>query len=432
MLLPTDFSYPVFGAILLLIGAAMGMFASPNRAAVMNSLPKGDRGAGGAMNQTFQNSAQVLSIGIFFTLMIIGLSATLPETMSAGLQAHGVDPATAHHVATLPPVSILFAAFLGYNPVQHLLGPHVLAGLSAHDQAALTGSSFFPNLISGPFQDGLHAAFAVRDRRVPDRRRRVAAARRAHGPRGRAGRARRRTDPPPSAHGRTRGAACRLSGTDSPRSASPTAPRPSSSTPSTTSGRWPSAACAGTTRRSTACRPTCCSSPTSTSTTTASAPSRGDPPTCARPPGAWSRRSARSSPSPPSTTPPPAPSAAQHAVRLHPRRAARGPPRRPRPGRPARGAGAGAGSVDLLFVPVGGGPTIGAEQAAAIAAPLSARVVVPMHYRTERIDFLEPVDAFAALAPARRAPRVERVRPRPPDALPSGRHGPVVVVPAAP
>jgi MFS family permease len=159
MLLPTDFVYPVFGGILLLIGVGMGLFASPNRAAVMNSLPKGDRGAGGAMNQTFQNSAQVLSIGIFFTLMIIGLAATLPETMSTGLEAHGVDPTTAHSVASLPPVSILFAAFLGYNPIQHLLGPHVLAGLSAHDQAALTGSSFFPNLISGPFQDGLHAAF---------------------------------------------------------------------------------------------------------------------------------------------------------------------------------------------------------------------------------------------------------------------------------
>jgi len=159
MLLPTDFSYPVFGAILLLIGMAMGMFASPNRAAVMNSLPRQDRGVGGAMNQTFQNSAQILSIGIFFTLMIIGLSSTLPQTMSAGLQAHGVPAATAHHVATLPPVSILFAAFLGYNPIEHLLGPHVLAGLSAHDQAALTGSSFFPTLISAPFRDGLHAAF---------------------------------------------------------------------------------------------------------------------------------------------------------------------------------------------------------------------------------------------------------------------------------
>jgi hypothetical protein len=126
---------------------------------VMNSLPKADRGAGGAMNQTFQNSAQVLSIGIFFTLMIIGLSATLPHTLSAGLQQHGVDPATAHSVGNLPPVSILFAAFLGYNPIQHLVGPHVLASISASDRSALTGPTFFPHLISGPFRDGLHAAF---------------------------------------------------------------------------------------------------------------------------------------------------------------------------------------------------------------------------------------------------------------------------------
>jgi MFS family permease len=159
LLLPTNFSYPVFGAILLLLGASMGMFASPNRAAVMNSLPRQDRGVGGAMNQTFQNSAQVLSIGIFFTLMIVGLASTLPATMSAGLQAHGVSPATAHHVASLPPVSILFAAFLGYNPIQHLLGPHALAALSAHDQSVLTGRSFFPTLISEPFRHGLHVAF---------------------------------------------------------------------------------------------------------------------------------------------------------------------------------------------------------------------------------------------------------------------------------
>ena len=159
MLLPTDFRYPEFAAVLALIGIAMGMFASPNRAGVMNSLPAGDRGAGGGMNQTFQNSAQVLSIGVFFTLMILGLAATLPETLLGGLQAHGVPHATAERLAHLPPVSILFAAFLGYNPIQHLLGPGPLHALSAHDQAALTGPSFFPNLISGPFQDGLHAAF---------------------------------------------------------------------------------------------------------------------------------------------------------------------------------------------------------------------------------------------------------------------------------
>jgi hypothetical protein len=126
----------------------------------MNSLPPGDRGAGGGMNQTFQNSAQVISIGIFFSLMIAGLSATLPHAMSTGLEAHGVAPGTAEHVANLPPVSILFGAFLGYNPVQHFLGPHTLSLLSAHSQAVITGRSFFPALISGPFRTGLHEAFA--------------------------------------------------------------------------------------------------------------------------------------------------------------------------------------------------------------------------------------------------------------------------------
>jgi hypothetical protein len=126
----------------------------------MNSLPRGDRGAGGGMNQTFQNSAQVLSVGIFFTLMIAGLSTSLPSTLSSGLEAHGVAHAAAQQVAHLPPVSVLFAAFLGYNPIQHFLGPHALAALSPHDQATVTGHSFFPQLISGPFQTGLHEAFA--------------------------------------------------------------------------------------------------------------------------------------------------------------------------------------------------------------------------------------------------------------------------------
>jgi MFS family permease len=160
MLLPTDFPYPAFAAILLLNGIGMGLFASPNRAAVMNSLPAGDRGAGGGMNQTFQNSAQVLSLGVFFTLMIVGLAANLPHAMSSGLQAHGLPAATADRVAGLPPVSILFAAFLGYNPIEHLVGTHALSALPAPDQATLTGSWFFPHLISGPFQTGLHAAFS--------------------------------------------------------------------------------------------------------------------------------------------------------------------------------------------------------------------------------------------------------------------------------
>jgi MFS family permease len=159
LLLPIDFPYPAFAGILFLTGISMGLFASPNRAAVMNSLPAGERGAGGGMNQTFQNSAQVLSIGIFFTLLVVGLSSTLHSTLSSGLQTHGVSAAAAHQAGNAPPISILFAAFLGYNPIQHLVGPGALSTLSPHAHAAVTGSSFFPHLISGPFSDGLDTAF---------------------------------------------------------------------------------------------------------------------------------------------------------------------------------------------------------------------------------------------------------------------------------
>jgi MFS family permease len=158
-LLPIDFSFWLFALVLLMVGVSMGMFASPNRAAVMNSLPPQHRGAGGGMNQTFQNSAQVLSIGVFFTLMILGLASDLPHTLSAGLEAHGVSATAASSTAHTPPVSVLFAAFLGYNPIEHLLGPHALASLSATNRAALAGRSFFPHLISGPFRTGLHEAF---------------------------------------------------------------------------------------------------------------------------------------------------------------------------------------------------------------------------------------------------------------------------------
>jgi MFS family permease len=157
--LPVDFSYPVFAAILAFNGISMGMFASPNRAAVMNSLPARDRGAGGGMNQTFQNSAQVISMGIFFTLLIVGLASSLPHAMTTGLEAHGVGAAKAHEVGQTPPISVLFAAFLGENPIEHLLGAHTLHALPQHAQAALTGNTFFPSLISGPFSNGLDTAF---------------------------------------------------------------------------------------------------------------------------------------------------------------------------------------------------------------------------------------------------------------------------------
>ncbi|MGD0854072.1 MAG: MFS transporter [Acidimicrobiales bacterium] len=157
-LLPVDFNYYEFGALLLLNGLAMGAFAAPNRAGVMNSLPREHRGVGSGMNSTFQNSGQVLSIGIFFTLMIVGLSSSLPESVLHGLTSVGVPIVDARRVAALPPVSTLFASFLGYNPLEHLLSPHVIASLPTHTQLSLAKRSFFPSIITKPFHNGLHAA----------------------------------------------------------------------------------------------------------------------------------------------------------------------------------------------------------------------------------------------------------------------------------
>jgi MFS family permease len=160
IVLPVDFSYVWFALILVLNGVGMGLFSSPNSAGVMNSLPASQRGAGAGMLATFMNSASVLSIGVFFTLMIIGLSAGLPHALQSGLVAHHVPTADASRISQLPPVATLFASFLGYNPVRTLLGPHVLHGLPASDTHALTGRSFFPQLISSPFHSALVYAFA--------------------------------------------------------------------------------------------------------------------------------------------------------------------------------------------------------------------------------------------------------------------------------
>jgi hypothetical protein len=101
----------------------------------------------------------VLSIGVFFSLMIVGLASSLPSTLHDGLVAHGVPDAAATSVSHLPPVATLFAAFLGYNPVQNLLGAKTLHALPPAQAHELTGRSFFPHLISPPFQQALTYAF---------------------------------------------------------------------------------------------------------------------------------------------------------------------------------------------------------------------------------------------------------------------------------
>jgi hypothetical protein len=144
--------------VIFVIGLAMGLFAAPNQAGIMNSLPPDQRGAGGGMTATFMGSASVLSIGIFFSLIIIGLSSKLPSALLHGLTSHGVPHAYAVKVSHLPAVGTLFSAFLGYNPMGTTLGPE-LAHLPHATAAYLTGHRFFPTLVSHPFATGIHAAF---------------------------------------------------------------------------------------------------------------------------------------------------------------------------------------------------------------------------------------------------------------------------------
>jgi MFS family permease len=154
MLLPADFDYSAFAALIFLNGVAMGLFASPNTVGIMNSVPARHRGVASGIRVTFQNVGMPLSISLFFTLMIVGLNSTVPPALFSGLTANGVPAALAHRLADLPPISYLFASFLGYNPLGTLLGP-VLAQLPPAGVARLTGQTFFPSLISAPFQHGL-------------------------------------------------------------------------------------------------------------------------------------------------------------------------------------------------------------------------------------------------------------------------------------
>jgi len=162
LLLPVNFPYGAFALLIAANGIGSGMFAAPNTSSIMSSVPARQRGAASGMRSTFQNSGTALSIGVFFSLMIAGLASSLPTTLTGGLERQGVPHGVAHHIGTLPPVSSLFAAVLGVNPVQHLLAAaHVLSSLPATARQVLTGREFFPDLISGPFDHGMVIVLGV-------------------------------------------------------------------------------------------------------------------------------------------------------------------------------------------------------------------------------------------------------------------------------
>ena len=157
--LPVNFSYWGFATLIFFNSIGMGMFVA-NQTGIMNSLPANQRGAGAGMAGTFNSSAQVLSIGIFFTLMILGLHLALPSALFPRLDRGGREPGHCAPGAAPPSVGSLFAAFLGYNPMQVLLGPSTLSHLPPATAQYLTSRSFFPHLIATPFSKGLTEAFA--------------------------------------------------------------------------------------------------------------------------------------------------------------------------------------------------------------------------------------------------------------------------------
>jgi MFS family permease len=162
LLMPIDFPYWIFAVLIAINGVASGMFGAPNSSSIMSSVPASQRGVASGMRSTFQNSGTALSIGAFFALMIAGLANSMPTVLTGGLQQQGVPHGIAAQIGSLPPVSSLFSAMLGVNPIQHLLQPSgVLSSLPAANQQILTGREFFPGLISGPFHQGLAIVFVV-------------------------------------------------------------------------------------------------------------------------------------------------------------------------------------------------------------------------------------------------------------------------------
>jgi MFS family permease len=161
MFLHADFSYPVFAFLLFLNGLGTGFFAAPNGTQIMNAVPASERGQASGVRATMTNAGQVLSIGVFFSLMIIGLSLELPSVMETQLVAQGLSLDVAARVAAEPPVASLFAAFLGYNPMGELVPTAALHALPAQAVATITGTRFFPELLAEPFMVGIKIAFSI-------------------------------------------------------------------------------------------------------------------------------------------------------------------------------------------------------------------------------------------------------------------------------
>jgi MFS family permease len=163
-LLPYNFSYLQFGFLIYAQGLGMGMFASPNLASIMNSVPAESRGTVGGTASTMRNTGMVASIAAFFAVIIVFLSKDLPSAFSSALIQAGVPSQSLHYFTSLSPTESLFAAFLGYNPMQSVLNglpQSVTATLNDGTIKTVTGLHWFPQAISGAFISSVQIAFYI-------------------------------------------------------------------------------------------------------------------------------------------------------------------------------------------------------------------------------------------------------------------------------
>jgi len=158
---PYNFDYTSFAIALFVMGLAMGMFASPNTASIMNSVPPDHRGSAAGMRSTLQNSGSTIGLSLLFTITLIALSSSLPQSVNAALLSAGA-PQLAPVFDRIPPTTALFAAFLGYNPIQTILSqlpPSITGSISNQARTVLTGTTWFPQAIAPAFMSSLTVAF---------------------------------------------------------------------------------------------------------------------------------------------------------------------------------------------------------------------------------------------------------------------------------
>jgi MFS family permease len=162
--LPYNFNYPEFASILFVMGMGSGMFASPNTASIMNSVPPEHRGAASGMRATLQNTGQTISLAIFFTIVLEILAGKLPSVLSSAVVSAGAPSALAYAFSKIPPTGALFAAFLGYNPVASILQqlpPSIRSAIPSSALNVLTGKHWFPTVIASPFMQALSVSFYI-------------------------------------------------------------------------------------------------------------------------------------------------------------------------------------------------------------------------------------------------------------------------------